>query len=322
MLRRVICACVVLAVASDPATAQLRADKPVVDLGEMRSGPRLTQTFLLRNDGPDAIDILELRPSCGCALARVDAHFLKPRDQATVTVEINTLGQAGGAHAWKTLVHARQGEKAEELALEVRAQLITELTVEPAALTLFTEGTRSHEIVLTDRRPKPLTVTTVRSSLLGLRAEVINQQQGVVRIRVEVSPDLPSGRHEALVSLYSNDPFYRDLHVPVRIIKQSRSAVSFGPRQLDFGAARGQSFAAKLVRLWSAQDVAIEIGRIYADDAAVACTWAAGPGNQATVKICVDHTRLTSNQLQSAVHVDVRRPVVETITIPVTVEIK
>lgn len=321
-MRRCLFACLLLCAVVPRAQAQLRVEKPVIDLSEIRSGPRLTQTFVLVNDGPDTLEIVELRPNCGCALARVDTRFLNPHGRARVTLEVNTFGQAAGPHVWKTTVHWRRGGMLEELALEVRAVLITEVSVQPAALTLFTGGCASHELVLTDRREKPLTIRLVESSMPGLRAELIGHDGGTARIRVQVADDMPCGRHEGVVSVFTDDEFYRHLQVPVRVVKESRSAVSFGPREIDFTASSGQTFPAKLVRIWSAQEAPVQINRIYADDAALVCAWAAGPENQATVKIRVDPTRLTSRRLQSAVHVELCRPVTETITLPVTIEVK
>ena len=70
--------CVILAIfwalpGSPRARADLRFLQPAADLGEIKAGVRLAHRFDFINDGPDRVDIVDLRPSCGCivpALAR------------------------------------------------------------------------------------------------------------------------------------------------------------------------------------------------------------------------------------------------------------
>src|SRR5439155_7379782 len=113
--------------------------------------------------------------------------------------------------------------------LELRAELVTEVKVEPATLTLYTDGTLRHEVVVTDLRPKPLRVTSARCSTPHLATRVAarsDAEPAVSRVAVEVKEDLPEGRYTELLSLATDDPVYRELRVPVTVVKRSRRAVS------------------------------------------------------------------------------------------------
>ena len=57
------------------------------------------------------------------------------------------------------------------------------------------------------------------------------------------------------------------------------------------------------------------VDNVTADDPAIQCRWAEGPDKLATVRVLIDPT--TNSMLQSAVHIQVARPVRETLTIPV-----
>ena len=74
------------------------------------------------------------------------------------------------------------------------------------------------------------------------------------------------------------------------------------------------------MRVWNAADLPVDVVRVFADHPAVVCTWAAGPGNQATVKVQVDRALRAERALETAVHIEVRAPVRETLTIPVMIE--
>src|SRR5438270_32579 len=75
------------------------------DMGEVRAGVRLRQTFTLINDGPATVAGIEARPGCGCMGARVEPARLGPGERATLTLDVNTLGQAAGERVWRATLH-------------------------------------------------------------------------------------------------------------------------------------------------------------------------------------------------------------------------
>ena len=54
-------------------------------------------------------------------------------------------------------------------------------------------------------------------------------------------------------------------------------------------------------------------------DPAISCTWARGPGTNATLRITVDRTKLAGDSLHGVVEVQIRKPAAETVAIPVAV---
>jgi Protein of unknown function (DUF1573) len=305
--------------------AELVVETPSLGVGEVRAGQRLIQTFHFANAGSAVVDGLEARPDCGCLVARLSAARLEPGQRGSIVVEINTLGQAAGPRVWRTTLHYREDGVPRRQLVELRGVLTTEVNVQPAALTLFTEGVLRQEITLTDSRPTPLRITSLQTTVAGIKARLTGQErsaqgQTVSKISVEASAELPPGRHEDTLSIFTDDPAYRQLQMPVRVIKQARSALSVGPRELSFAKTANGSYPARLVRIWSAADAPVDVVRAYADHDALTCTWAAGPGNQATIKVVVDRRRLVEGEhLRSAIYIEVRAPVSEVATIPVEV---
>jgi hypothetical protein len=270
------------------------------------------------------MEIIEIRTGCGCLLPRVEPRLLAPGERGRVTVDVNTLGQGSGPHSWKCVLRFRQGANQRERELELRAQLITEVTVQPAFLTLTTQGPRTQEFVLTDTRAQPLTVTAVQTHVNGLRAGILRQgrdEQGreQAAIVLDVSAALPDGRHEDTLDIYTDDPLYGHLQVPVRITKQSPSRLACAPQQLTFAGRPGQPGPARLLRVWSLDQHALDIAKVWADDPALACTWAVGPGmHQATVKVQID-ARGRMLPEQTVVNIETRQPP-GTLRVPVVFE--
>jgi hypothetical protein len=62
----------------------------------------------------------------------------------------------------------------------------------------------------------------------------------------------------------------------------------------------------------------VVVERVAADDPAIQCTWAKGPGLRVTLRIRIDQTRLSSAVLRSNVQVHLSGPAPQDVTVPVT----
>ena len=105
---------------------------------------------------------------------------------------------------------------------------------EPPTLTVFADNAVGHEIILTDLRSQPLTVAEVRTSSPQVHGKVTDQFQdgqghSVRKIHLEVASDYAEGRHDEVVDIVTNDPLYRNLQVPVTVVKRTRQRLSAAP---------------------------------------------------------------------------------------------
>lgn len=309
------------------ARADLFCPTPTVDVGEVRSGAPLAQPFTLVNRGPEAVEIVGVRPSCGCIRPEVRPLLYPPGQEGALLLEVNTLTQPAGPHAWTLQVVYRCGEKEECLTLTVTARVVTEITVEPPVLALSTDTAIAHEITVTDRRERPLELLSVQSSLPFVRAglgEPRRDDQGrrCRGVRVEVLPDCPEGRHEAVLLLLTNDPTYPALKVPLTVTKRSRTQVRATPEEVNLTAAGAGPLPARIVLLARADGRPVAVERVESDDPAVECRWAPGPGPRATLKVQVDRARVAGAALRSAVRVHLGGPTPQTLTVPVICTLK
>jgi hypothetical protein len=310
--------------AAGPSRADVRFEEVAFNAGEARTGIPLSHAFRFVNEGPERVEITEVRPGCGCLIPRLERRSYQPAERGCLFVEINTLTQPAGPHTWPVQVQYRRGATVREVSLRVTARVVAEVTVQPAALTIISAGAVRHDVVFTDRRARPLTITAIRSSSPRLTGTLAAGGAGgggafTRTIHIEAADDFPEGRHEELVTISTDDPEYRELKVAVTLIKRSRQRVAAFPDQLSFTAATGGPLPSRLVRLRDRRDQPMRVERIDADDPAVTASWAPGPGTMATLKITVDRKRLGADPWQGAVHVHLGKPASETITIPVIV---
>jgi hypothetical protein len=204
--------------------------------------------------------------------------------------------------------------------LQVKANVERELAVEPAALRLFGRPGLGHDIFLTDRRSHPLELTDVRTSSARLHAEADASWQktnvGWTRkIHVQLAEG-PDGKSDEVVQLFSSDPDYREMRIPVTVVQRSKQRCFASPEEVRLKAEPGRpadSFSV-LIRDHDGQPVAI--AKVEADDPALSCEFAEGARPIASVRISVnkDQTPAPASKLR----VYIRQPAAQTLLIPVT----
>lgn len=324
--RAVVCGITLLMLVGgvSSARADLRFAQPAADAGEVRSGTPLVHAFGFTNPGPDPVEILEVQGSCGCLHPTAEPRTVPPGGEGKVRLEVHTLGQAAGPHTWRTRLRYRSGAAEYEMTLLLSARLVTEVTVQPASLTVFADGAVGHELLLTDLRPRPLGIAAVRATSPLLRPRVADEYRDglghlVRRIRLDVADDYPEGRHDEALDILTDDPAYQDLRVPVTVVKRARQRCTARPGAVTLKAVPGQAVLSRIVLLQDANDEAVEIERVTADEPALGCQWARGPNRQATIRVTVDAARLAGGELRGTIQVYICKPAAQVLTIPVTV---
>lgn len=295
--------------------AELRFLQPNADLGELRSGPVRQHRFEFVNDSSEPLEILDIRLGCGCLHPVLEKRVYAGGEKGTLLMHVRTLGQMNGEHTWRARVQYRQREKLHEARLVVAATLRNEVTIEPSILAMSVETTLRQEVIIRDQRPLPMKITSVLATSPAIRVTTKAQTDGITRVVLEVTRDkLMAERQEEILNIYTNDPYYQHLQVPIVLMKASQSEVNATPSQIEF---RGASASSKLVRVRAANDQTVRIEKVEADHPGVKCTWASGPGNDATVKISIDAQQAASPHGPSNVHIRLTEPSARTMTIPV-----
>jgi hypothetical protein len=291
------------------ACAQLRFTQPAANLGDLRGGPVYSHRFEFVNDSLQALEITDLRLGCGCLQPVLDKRLYQAGEKGALLMNLRTLGQLNGPRTWQTHVHYRVGEKLNETSLIIAATIRNEVTVEPSIVALTVETTLRQEVTIKDHRPTPMKITTILASSPAIRVSTKSSERCVTKVILEVSRSaLTASRQEETLNIYTDDPNYRQLQVPITLIKANRAEVSATPDKVEITGGGSQ-----LVRLRASADKTVRIDKADTDHSALKCTWAAGPGNDATLKINVaaPHTGV------ARVRVRLTQPADLTLMIPV-----
>jgi hypothetical protein len=281
---RPIIALLLLPICPALAFAQLNFVAPTGNLGELRGGPVYQHRFDFVNESPSPIEIIDFRLGCGCLQPVLDQRVYQPGEKGTLLMNLRTLGQPDGPRTWQAQVAYRQAGKLLETPLIVAAKIRNEVTVAPSIIAMTVETTLRQELTITDLRTPPLKVVIVLASSPAIRVELQPAANGVTKAIIEVSgAALAAARQEEMLNIYTDDPYYRHLQVPITLTKANRPAVSASPDKVELVGG-----GSVLVRLRSSNDQAVRVESAVADHPFVRCTWAAGPGNDATLKIALD----------------------------------
>jgi hypothetical protein len=291
------------------ASAQLRFMQPDVNLGDLRGGPVYSHRFEFVNDSTQPLEITDLRLGCGCLQPVLDQRIYPAGEKGTLLMNLRTLGQPNGPRAWQIHVQYRAGQKQQETSLIIAATIRNEVTVEPSIIALTVETTLRQEVTIQDHRSTPMKITTILASSPAIRITKKSSDGGVTKVILEVSRStLTASRQEETLNIYTNDPNYRQLQVPITLSQANRAKVSATPDKVEIIGAGSQ-----LVRLRAAGDKTVRIQKAEADQPLVHCTWAMGPGNDATLKISAasPHVGVVNVRVQLA------EPAGEIVSVPV-----
>ncbi len=316
-------------VAASRARAGLEFAKPTVDLGEIRTGQPLEHRFTFSNNGRSSVQIVDTQASCGCLVPELDKQVLKPGEKATLLLKVHTLSAPVGRHQWQVKVKYESLGVVHEAVLALHAHVLQEIRVQPPALIIYGERAIDHEITVTDLRTRPLSVRGVETTSPHLTVRHTESSRtvkgdAVHKIKLAVPDTLPAGRHDEQVVIHTDDERYRELRIPVAVIKKPKQRFSASPASVALVASRGQPTPSRLVQIRDPQNQVVAIERVLSDHAAVSCDYAREPQVDqkvaqpvGVVRITVDGRKLAGNELNSQVKVYLKQQV-EPLTIPVT----
>jgi hypothetical protein len=292
------------------------------DAGQVSSGTVIRHAFTLVNRGASLIEVTEVKPGCGCMRPNLDRVTLRATEQATLTLEINTLTQAAGPNLWRTVVHYHENGTPAELVVHVRANLHAVVSVSPASLIIHTQKAARGEFILSEHYDTPLVIRGAVCTSPHIRATCGSpaRESGVWKrtILIEVLSTTPEGRHDDVIRLMTGDAWSSDLSVPFTVVKRSPGRVDASPESLTVLAQGDVPLASRIVMLSSGDEKPVVVENVEASHSFIHCTWAQGPGERATLRVQFDPETMPSDKkVECSVRVHIREPMPQVVTIPI-----
>src|SRR5262245_861982 len=306
-----------------PSRAELTCPEAVHMAGRVKSGKSLSHTFTLVNRGTTVIELMEVKPGCGCLRPELSAVVLRPGEEGKLTAHVNTVTQPGGTNNWRSTVRYQEGAAVRDLELTVRAEVVPEVSIQPANLLLHASGPLTAHFKVLDHRAQPFQATRLVCASAHVRASLSPpRREGELwarTITLDVQASCPEGRHDDVLRVVTSDPEYPELKVPFTVLKRTPGKVQASPPSLELTATKGQALPAKIVLLGSGDDQAVRVGKVETSHAFIRCNYATGPGSRLTLRVEVDNLQITTDDFQGEVKLHLTGPKPQVVSIPVRV---
>lgn len=76
----------------------VKFDTPTYDFGRVRSGQEVTHDFWFSNTGTGPLELLKVRPACGCTTAGQHDKIVQPGESGKIPIKLNTGNTSGPIH--------------------------------------------------------------------------------------------------------------------------------------------------------------------------------------------------------------------------------
>lgn len=211
-----------------PDRPALAFDQYLVDLGPIAPETEVRALFQFANRGRSPVEILEVKPSCGCLEPQLSSRTLAPGEVGRMVLRMQPANELPGRKEYYADVRYTDGQP-RETRLTFRVEIPEQqLSVRPKALMVYqlSDQPTSQTVTVTDNRPEPVRIlgATVNSPFVTVRFQGEHQDGGAqqTEFEVTVAAELPPGRHEAVLSIQTTDRLSPVLKVP--LLMQGRRA--------------------------------------------------------------------------------------------------
>lgn len=218
----------------DQKAAQTLPPDTNLDFGKVVQGKRIDYAFTIRGDTARDLRILHVRSCELCEVAAVDS--VVPRGGAAkVRVLFDTKNVRGFVDQVSRVYFTDKSRRPVPLRLKGTVVWPVEFTPQNHAyfFTVKGEGARQ-EIVVENNEPQPLKILSVSSSNPAFRAGLQTLEDGRrYKLIVTLDAAVPVGKHDASITLTTNNPRYTTL--AIQAFAQVRNTVAADPSTVDYG---------------------------------------------------------------------------------------
>ncbi|MBI1322670.1 DUF1573 domain-containing protein [bacterium] len=235
---------------ANPVQAQSWADPMFSELnhnwGPVARGATVRYPFRMTNTTNEPINIVSLRPSCGCTSGASDKSIVAPGDTATIEARMDTTNFVGhkATILFVTLITA-SGRQA-EVRLAVSSDIQSDIVLNPGTID-FGYVVAGQEVTRTlriDRVGSPewraMKMTSNVRGIDAKLAETARTSTGVsYELTVSLRKDAPEGVIRNDLFVHTNDP--NNPAIPVLMTAQVVGALNVSPKAVPFGTMKASA---------------------------------------------------------------------------------
>ncbi len=231
------------------AKPQLTFTRMNHDFGSVDKGKEVSVAYEFKNTGQADLEILSVKPSCGCTSAKPEKQTYTPGESGVIPVTFDS-SRFSGTVTKSITVTSNDPENPRQV-LKLKGNIEVEVSIRPAGMTfanITRDKTMSHKLRVTTDKLQQLEISELTSEPEYLKPEIIRVDDRNVDIQVTLSgADIPQDKKAftGIVRFKTNGVKQPDqsFRVSVRMLKPiqvSPGLVYF------FGSKKGQAREAKV----------------------------------------------------------------------------
>ncbi len=241
----------------------------IKDFGAVNRGDRVTHDFRIDNAGAGALEITDVRPSCGCTVADYD-KTIAPGQSGVIKATMDTSNLKGGV-AKAVRVYTNDPLNP-EINLVIKANVRSQVEIDPGyARFVAVYGEPQKTIVervwssehpdleiLKVESPFEFVKTSFRETPKEEREKGVKGRQW--QIAVDLDKDAPVGPMADFIVVSTNHPQLKTVRIPLSGFV--RPVLSVTPRVADFGRREVTESQTASLEIRNLGSTAVELGEI------------------------------------------------------------
>lgn len=211
--------------------APLAFHQYAVNLGRVEPRRDHFAIFAFTNKSDEAIELRELKTSCGCVTQHQDRKVFQPREDGEFALRIQSANQEPGPKRYTCkAIYGPVGKPEQSFEADLVFQVWlpeSSVMVRPRVLIVHqpTAVETVKPIAITDLRPKPMKIRNASCELPFVTVTIRDateltekdNEAGVISMLDVKVTAVPSGRHETEIRVATDDPEFNVLRIPVRL---------------------------------------------------------------------------------------------------------
>ena len=201
-------------------TPNIVCDEPLFDFQRADNSQTVKHTFVIRNDGDATLDISDVKPDCGCTVAKISLDSIAPGKEASLDVELKLKGRYGMQN--KRVRIFNNDPDTPYFVVTIKGTASSLVNVSPRTITArgtLTEPIGVQTVKVTSAISHPLTIMSVDTGNTHVEADFKAVNEGF-SYDVFLSPkeSMPGGQTQGNLRMYTSSEKYPEIMVPYMLI--------------------------------------------------------------------------------------------------------
>lgn len=188
----------------------VKFDTPVYDFGRVRAGQEVMHDFWFTNTGTGPLEILKVKPSCGCTTAGEHDRIVQPGQTGKIPIKLN-IGQSAGPVA-KTVMVATNAATEGQVTLQIKGEVWQPIQATPPSASfgrLTAEEAQKvleRKLTIVNNTDETANLTDIKCTTPQFKATVATLEPGkkfemTVSIVAPLKPGVASGSIEVATGM-------------------------------------------------------------------------------------------------------------------------